>query len=378
MVKDVLFDALVIGGGFYGCEIANYLVRERGFTSVAIVEQETELLTRASLRNQARVHGGYHYPRDFVTAHRSRLSRPRFLERYPASVFGDVTSLYAISRNRSHVRAETFSRRMRQAGAELRLPPAGIVNLFNQQNIEAVYEVDEQVFDAGALRKLVSEQLIRNRIRIDLGVRAVGLRREEGGVGVSVTREGGEAYELSARYVFNCTYSGLNTVDSNHSTVRSVLKHEIAELTILDVPKELVGLGITVMDGPFFSLLPYPPSGQYSLSHVRYTPQMSWIDKGSSNPYDILRATREDSRGHRMVKDAARFVPSVAKSKISGSFREVKTVLMENEQNDGRPILVEKSDVFPGLYSVLGGKIDNIFDIFEYLAQDNLELGVRR
>jgi hypothetical protein len=267
---------------------------------------------------------------------------------------------------------------MRQAGAELRLPPAGIVNLFNQQNIEAVYEVDEQVFDAGALRKLVSEQLIRNRIRIDLGVRAVGLRREEGGVGVSVTREGGEAYELSARYVFNCTYSGLNTVDSNHSTVRSVLKHEIAELTILDVPKELVGLGITVMDGPFFSLLPYPPSGQYSLSHVRYTPQMSWIDKGSSNPYDILRATREDSRGHRMVKDAARFVPSVAKSKISGSFREVKTVLMENEQNDGRPILVEKSDVFPGLYSVLGGKIDNIFDIFEYLAQDNLELGVRR
>ncbi len=71
-----------------------------------------------------------------------------------------------------------------------------------------------------------------------------------------------------------------------------------------------------------------------------------------------------------MLRDAARFVPSLNDCAIHGSFREVKTVLYRNERNDGRPILVERSDRFPGLYSILGGKIDNVFDVFEFLSAE--------
>ncbi|GHW69346.1 D amino acid oxidase [Vibrio cholerae] len=47
-------DAVIIGGGFYGSVIALYLQKTRGLRRIVIVEQEPELLSRASYNNQAR------------------------------------------------------------------------------------------------------------------------------------------------------------------------------------------------------------------------------------------------------------------------------------------------------------------------------------
>ncbi len=74
-----MLDAVIIGGGFYGAAIALYLARQRGFREILLIEREAELLTRASYNNQARVHNGYHYPRSFTTAYRSRINLPRFV-----------------------------------------------------------------------------------------------------------------------------------------------------------------------------------------------------------------------------------------------------------------------------------------------------------
>jgi hypothetical protein len=55
------------------------------------------------------------------------------------------------------------------------------------------------------------------------------------------------------------------------------------------------------------------------------------------------------------------------------SLFEVKTVLVKNEGDDGRPILFEKHFKLPGCYSILGGKIDNIYDVFEKLDVEQLD-----
>jgi len=91
-------DVLVVGGGFYGCCIALYMKRHRGCERVLVVERAEELLTRASYVNQARVHNGYHYPRSFTTAYRSRINLPRFAEEFADSVVDDFTKVYAIAR----------------------------------------------------------------------------------------------------------------------------------------------------------------------------------------------------------------------------------------------------------------------------------------
>ena len=84
-------DAVVIGGGFYGAAIAIYLA-QRGLKRITLFEREPALLTRASYTNQARVHNGYHYPRSFTTAYRSRINLPKFVRDWPNAVKRDFTN----------------------------------------------------------------------------------------------------------------------------------------------------------------------------------------------------------------------------------------------------------------------------------------------
>ena len=71
-----------------------------------------------------------------------------------------------------------------------------------------------------------------------------------------------------------------------------------------------------------------------------------------------------------MVKDAQRYLPALAECRYIDSLWEVKTVLPRSEVDDSRPILYQAVQGAPGAVCVLGGKIDNIFDIREALAAD--------
>ncbi len=54
-------------------------------------------MSRASYNNQARVHNGYHYPRSILTALRSRISFPRFVDEFRDCVDSDFDKYYLIS-----------------------------------------------------------------------------------------------------------------------------------------------------------------------------------------------------------------------------------------------------------------------------------------
>ena len=47
------------------------------------------------------------------------------------------------------------------------------------------------------------------------------------------------------------------------------------------------------------------------------------------------------------------------------SLWEVKALLPRSDADDSRPILFRESEALPGLVSVLGAKIDNVYDVEE-------------
>ena len=153
------------------------------------------------------------------------------------------------------------------------------------------------------------------------------------------------------------------------------LKQEVTEMALMQAPPVLQGLGITVMDGPFFSMMPFPARGLHTLSHVRYTPHLHWKDEPGIDPYQKLASHGRATHVDRMVRDVSRYLPAVRDAKYVDSLFEVKTVLVKNEGDDGRPILFEKHPELPGCYSVLGGKIDNIYDILEKLDAEEFSVG---
>lgn len=369
-------DALIIGGGFYGAAIAIYLAKQRGLKRVILVEKEANLLSRASYHNQARVHNGYHYPRSFTTAFRSRVNLPKFVRDWPDAVKQDFTKLYAIARRNSKVTARQFERFCYEIGAKIQPAEVNLRKLFEPRLIEKVFQVEEYAFDATKLAGWAENELIEAKVEVRLLSsvssisRAYGLER---GLHVEMFNRSGEISKVNCQYVFNCTYSGLNQFGGHFLGTRTKLKQEVTEMPLIQVPPAIQNIGITVMDGPFFSMMPFPARGLHTLSHVRYTPHFSWQDEAGIDPYKRLQEYDRASRVDRMVRDVGRYLPAVLDAKHIDSLFEVKTVLQKNEGDDGRPILFEKHAELPGCYSVLGGKIDNIYDVLEQLEAEEFE-----
>lgn len=372
--KNCIADAVVIGGGFYGSAIAIYLARQRGLRRVILLEREPKLLIRASYNNQARVHNGYHYPRSFTTAFRSRVNLPKFVRDWPQAVKPDFIKLYAIARRNSKVTAKQFERFCQEVGAKIRPADAALKRLFEPRLIEDVFLVEEYAFDATRLAEWAENELQESGVEVRFLARATAISRSgEDDLVVTVRHEAGDTEPLDCRYVFNCTYSGLNQFLGEFPGTQTGLKQEVTEMALMQVPDALKDVGVTVMDGPFFSIMPFPARGLHTLSHVRYTPHFSWKDERGIDPYKKLDEYDRATRVNRMVRDVGRYLPAALDTKYVESLFEVKTVLVKNEGDDGRPILFEKHAELPGCYSVLGGKIDNIYDVLEKLETEEFK-----
>lgn len=368
-------DAVIIGGGFYGVAIGVYLAKSRGLRRVILLEQEKNLLSRASYNNQARVHNGYHYPRSFTTAFRSRVNYPRFVKDWQHAVSQDFVKLYAIAKRNSKVTARQFERFCHEIGATIKPLDSGLSQLFEPRLIEKVFLVEECAFDSIKLAEWASSELHSAGVEVIYSTRAESVHNSHSDdkLNVAIKSTTDENSLISCRYVFNCTYSGLNQLQGDFKGTQTSLKHEITEMALLKLPDEFGGAGVTVMDGPFFSIMPFPARGMHTLSHVRYTPHFNWQDSPSINPYQKLIEYDCATRVDWMLRDVSRYIPLMRKSEYVESLFEVKTVLVKNEGDDGRPILFEKHADLPGCFSVLGGKIDNIYDVIEKLDQENIQ-----
>jgi hypothetical protein len=106
----------------------------------------------------------------------------------------------------------------------------------------------------------------------------------------------------------------------------------------------------------------------HSFTHVRYTPHASWEEGHSTpiaDPYAVLAGVRSGSRFTQMLKDAVRYIPSLADSRYVSSLWEIKTVLPRSELDDSRPILFRRDAALPELACVIGAKIDNVYDMMD-------------
>ncbi len=355
-------DALVIGGGFYGCCLAVHL--RRRFARVLLVEREPALLRRASRVNQARLHNGYHYPRSFLTAARSRSNLGVFRSEFPTGVVDGFRHLYAIARGDSKVGYRHFERFAASIGASLRPVPASDRALFSPRLIEAIYDVDEPAFDVDALRADLLGRLAQAGVDVRPATTVTALAPSQRGIVARLA----DGIEVEADWAFNCTYAALARLAPEPRALRPRLIHQVAEVALVQLPAALRGLAVTVMDGPFFSTMPFPSEGLHSLTHVRYTPHRSWAeaDQPDLEPDSALHPPPA-SRFAWMVRDAQRYLPAIAGAQHMGSLFDIKTLADGTQGDDARPILYHRDSVAPRLISVLGGKLDNIFDVYDFV-----------
>jgi glycine/D-amino acid oxidase-like deaminating enzyme len=127
-------DALVIGGGFFGLYLAEFLATRH--ERVVVCEHESDFMQRTSYVIQARIHHGYHYPRSLLTAYRSRLNFPRFVEQFRPCIDLSFEKCYAIGSRLSKVSSRQFQRTMSLIGAPLEPAPPHLRRLFDPGYVE--------------------------------------------------------------------------------------------------------------------------------------------------------------------------------------------------------------------------------------------------
>jgi glycine/D-amino acid oxidase-like deaminating enzyme len=358
-------DVAVIGGGFFGCMIALHLRRHHAH--VALLESGGRLLGRASYNNQARVHNGYHYPRSALTAYRSRINFPRFVAQFDDCIDSDFEKYYAVARTLSKVTGAQYRRFFELIGAPIERAPRHIQRLFDPRLIEEVFTVQEYAFNADRLARRMARSLDESGVDVRLRWNVRGIERQPHEIIQLVCESPGGLTALRTREVYNCTYSGLNRLLHASGLPTIPLKHELTEMALVEMPAPLEGLGITVMCGPFFSAMPFPPRGLHTLSHVRYTPHVAWQDGAEPcrDPHEFLDRFPRRSHFPYMLRDARRYLPALKRCVHVDSLWEVKTVLPASESSDSRPILLRVDHGMPNLHCVMGAKIDNIYDALD-------------
>lgn len=362
-------DVIIIGGGFYGLRIAIFLRDELGVKDILVIEKEDEMMTHASYVNQARIHNGYHYPRSLLTGLRSAANFPRFVSEYAGAVVDDFEKYYAISKVLSKVNAKQFKNFTRKIKVDLNDVDESINKLFNHKLVESVYKVKEYAFNSQALRELLMQEVdAKPGIRLCRGEEVIEVK----GVGPIDVVTSKKAYR--ANKVFNCAYSQINLLHRRSFLPLLHFKHELAEMALIKLPKGLRKFSITVMDGPFFSIMPFPSRGLHTLSHVRYTPHASWLDteqtsKDKWDTHQYLIKSRLKTNYTKMYADVIRYIPALKDMEYVESITEVKTVLQKSENDDSRPILFREDFGISGYACIMGAKLDNIYDVFDELER---------
>lgn len=361
---------MVVGAGAFGLHSAHVLARQG--LRVAIIDIDAGTSMRASLVNQARLHNGYHYPRSATTALRSASYYERFIKDFPDAINSRYTKIYALAANGSLVDSAHFERFCNAMGIAAK--PVDPEEIFQSDMVEAAYETDEYGFDAGAIRTAMLGRLEHADVGWFLNNRIVDAAEDAGEWRLTL----GDGTRLRSAGVVNATYAGVNALLRTFREAPLPLKYELCEVALVDAPQQ-EGLGITVMDGPFFSLMPFGHTGLHSLTAVPLTPRRTSNDvlptfscqahKTTCEPQALdncalcpLRPTTAYPHMHAM---ASRFLRETDDLRLVEPLNSIKVLLQTSEVDDSRPTLVRRHRDTPRLTTVFSGKINTIYDLEE-------------
>lgn len=365
------FDFVIIGGGIFGCYAALYLAKKGA--KVALIEKEAQLFQKASLVNQARLHGGYHYPRSIATAALSDEHKERFTAEHRQFVNFGFEKYYAIDRFGSFTDPLQFERFCQYLN--IRCERVLEHNLFNFNRIEALYLTEEFSFDPVLLR-----EFYREKVEAEPGISIFKNTRVESATG------NGKQWEiqltpysslLTTDTVINATYAATNAVNKLFGVNELALTHEISEIAFVASP-QFAGKGLTVMDGPFGSVMPFGLSGLLSLSSVAYTHHKISYDNlprfdcqvpedARCRPEAPSICTecpcRPESNAHKMLAQMRQYFSESVSFAHLFSYFTIKSKLKASYIDDGRPTEISMLRAEPRFYCLFAGKINSIYEV---------------
>src|SRR3989338_917998 len=372
-------DCIIVGAGIFGLYAASLFVK-KGQT-VAIVDKSTRPFSRASATNQARVHNGYHYPRSYDTEEEVAHYYSRFIRDFNFAINNSFEQIYAIASSGSKTSAKDFVNFCERVNIPLKKINAD--RYFKRGSVEDAFRVQECSFDFTKIRDFLVDK-VKNSARCYYGVDIKSVEKRNPSYVVALDN----GICLSAPLVINASYAGINEVIDKFDQQPFDLKYELCEMVLCEVTKEFRNLGITVMDGDFFSVVPFGSSDFHVLTSVGHTPHNvsdgkipNFRDEADQSVCKIhwvsgciVCSQNLKSAWSKMYELSRAFLKPNFRIDYKDSKFEIKAILRASENDDSRPTIMKQHTTNPTLVSILSGKISTIYDLEKICGQlDRLE-----
>lgn len=377
MAQQSVYDKIILGAGLYGLYSALFCGK-RG-EHILVLEYDDNAFKRATYINQARVHMGYHYPRSYSTAIKSAGYFRRFISDYGFCVLTKFDQIYATSTEFSWSDAKEFKKFCESA--RIRCEEISPTQYFKDGYCDGAFLTEEYTYDAQLLKAYFLEELKKcPKVEIRFGARTEA---------IAVT---GECYEVRledgflayAPFVLNATYASVNQLlqRTDPTWEKFGIKYELCEIILCKVNERLRQVGLTVMDGPFFSIMPFGKTGFHSLTSVTFTPHVACkeplprfdcqIRSGNfCSPEQLGNCNscpaRPESAWAYMSNLARKYMRDDLEFDLDHTLFSMKPILLASEIDDSRPTVIRTHSVHPTFVSVLSGKINTVYDLDEIL-----------
>ncbi|MBQ2916643.1 MAG: FAD-dependent oxidoreductase [Clostridia bacterium] len=373
------YDKIIIGAGLYGLYSALFCGKRK--EKILVIEKDDEAFKRATYINQARVHMGYHYPRSFSTAIKSAGYFERFHKEYGFADFTEFDQIYATSANFSWTDAEQFRKFCKDAN--IRCEDAPTQKYFKEGACDGSFLTTEYTYDAQILKEYFLKEISQlDNVEIKYSCEIKEINKKD--TTYEIVLESGEKFESS--FVLNSTYASVNQILTKLGYEPFKIKYELCEIILCSVSENLKNTGITVMDGPFFSIMPFGKTGYHSLTSVTFTPHVTSNEtlptfecQKRSNGYCTKENLGNCNDCPAKPKSAWSYMSNLAKKylkdeyefKYEKSLFSMKPILKTSEIDDSRPTVIKQFSTNPTFISVLSGKINTVFDLDEVLKNEN-------
>jgi hypothetical protein len=332
---------------------------------VDLFEGQQEVLDAASRVNQARLHTGLHYPRDARTARMAADTYDRFIAEFRDGV-REIKQIYAVASHDSKTSADQFVSFADDLG--IKYQEVDPTAYFNSGCVDVALEVREGSFDIDQIRRQLKIKCAEyQQINLTLMMPVISL--EEAADSIALTTADGRRSTYDIAVV--CSYAHNRVFADQLGAEWPSTTYQLCEVILGD--SNLNKVGITVMDGPFWSSMPFGWTEQYSLTHVRYTPLEGVTDSflncqvqhgrcGTQSTYKCDECRfRPASNAQKMLDDFQAFTSTEYWFEARQSIYTLKAV-PHDPQTDARPTTIMYSRGGRAAL-VFSGKVGDILNL---------------
>jgi hypothetical protein len=356
------FNIVVIGCGIFGAEIA-LKVSSMGL-SVKVFEANDDILLGASMNNQNRLHLGFHYPRDIETGIQSIRGFDLFKNKYEKCIQSNFLNTYFIANNNSFTDMDEYLIFCKELGVPFKNINSKDLPI-KLEGVGSGISCNEVVYDCEILRDIVKENIKKNDIDISLKSRVEEIRKSDDLFTLKTTS--GE--EVDADVVINSTYGASNYLTEQLGILVPERQYEYTAVPIIEL--DIDKIGITIMDGPFLTILPFGKTNKFLLYHVN----LSVIDSEVSTKLNLEWLSKEtaplskidkEEYFNMMIDQCKNFIPALKNSKLIDFLEGPRMVLPRRDHSDARlSIITETNDYI----EVFSGKIDHSIWVAEEISK---------